>query len=387
MLCKKCKQIIPNGSKFCLYCGKNQFEEPTKKRTKKRGNGQGQIRKLQGNRTKPYAVYVTQSGKRSLYGTYTDKKQAAEALNTYLVGKTESPKISWSIEKFYCEYEDSREFAKLSKSSQTTHKASWKYFDSIKSIKMRDIKTADLQQLIDMADSQGKSRAVCEKIRNLASILCQNAMKEDVMDKNYALLLSMPENNKREKDIFAPEEIQLLFEHDADIEAQAILILIYSGMRIGELLALKNEDVYIDKWCFVGGEKTAAGKNRTIPIMSAIRPYVVSLKKDDGYFIQNAGKSVTTKVFRNQWFYAYLVKLGILTQQEIEVGGKPRLTPHCTRHTFASLAREAGVEKDTLARIIGHTDYETTTDKHYVAMDSDYLCREIEKIKNPVNSK
>ena len=52
-------------------------------------------------------------------------------------------------------------------------------------------------------------------------------------------------------------------------------------------------------------------------------------------------------------------------------------------HTFASLAREAGVEKDTLARIIGHTDYDNVTDKHYVALDSDFLCSEIEKIKLP----
>ncbi len=384
MICKKCKQAIPNGSKFCLHCGVNLIKGPVKKRAKKRGNGQGQIRKLQGNRTKPYAVYITQSGKRSFYGTYVDKRQATEALNAYLLGKQSSPKINWSIEKFYKEYEESREFAKLSKSSQTTHRSAWKYFVDIKSIKMRDIKTADLQIIIDKADSEGKSRAVCEKMRNLSSILCQNAMKEDVMDKNYALLLSLPQNNKREKDIFTNDEIRLLFEHDQDIEAKAILILIYSGMRIGELLALKNEDVYIDKWCFVGGEKTEAGRNRTIPIISAIRPYVLSLKGEDGKpFIQSSGKSVSTKVFRNQWFYNYLADLGILSKEEIQVGGKPRLTPHCTRHTFASLAREAGVEKDTLARIIGHTDYDNVTDKHYVALDSDFLCSEIEKIKLP----
>ena len=88
---------------------------------------------------------------------------------------------------------------------------------------------------------------------------------------------------------------------------------------------------------------------------------------------------VRPELFRDKYFYKYLVGLGILTEEELAVGKSPRLTPHCTRHTFASLARKAGIEKDVLTRIIGHTEY-STTDEHYVSMGIDVLSNEIAKM-------
>jgi integrase len=86
-----------------------------------------------------------------------------------------------------------------------------------------------------------------------------------------------------------------------------------------------------------------------------------------------------TDNFRKNYFYKYLAQIGILTQEEIKSGTKARLTPHCTRHTFASIARKVGVEKDVLTRVIGHSDYKVT-DEVYVAMDREMLSEELQKI-------
>ena len=48
------------------------------------------------------------------------------------------------------------------------------------------------------------------------------------------------------------------------------------------------------------------------------------------------------------------------------------MTPHCTRHTFASLMDSAGMNKNILARIIGHTDPKTTY-KYYIHKQSKEL--------------
>lgn len=53
-----------------------------------------------------------------------------------------------------------------------------------------------------------------------------------------------------------------------------ILILIYTGMRVGELLDIKVENVHINEKYMVGGSKTEAGKNRVIPFHERIVPLV-----------------------------------------------------------------------------------------------------------------
>ena len=49
-----------------------------------------------------------------------------------------------------------------------------------------------------------------------------------------------------------------------------VLIMIYSGLRPGELLLIKTVDVNINERIIRGGIKTKAGKNRIIPINNKI---------------------------------------------------------------------------------------------------------------------
>lgn len=169
----------------------------------------------------------------------------------------------------------------------------------------------------------------------------------------------------------------------SDIESRIILMLIYTGLRIGEFLALRLCDIDTENWLLVGGSKTEAGKNRTVPILPNVRDYFLDLIKT-ATSEQSPLVNISVKYFRDTYFYEYLVKLGILTQKEIEVGGKPRLTPHCTRHTYASKARKAGMDKDAIIRIMGYTDY-ATTDENYVSMDSEMLASEAAKISKMDN--
>ena len=81
------------------------------------------------------------------------------------------------------------------------------------------------------------------------------------------------------------------------------------------------------------------------------------------------------KNFRNRDYYPLLDLLGI-----------KRVSPHSTRHTFASLAVKAGIKPELLQKMIGHADYGTTSNI-YVHTDIDALVTAAEKIAKKKSTK
>ena len=70
--------------------------------------------------------------------------------------------------------------------------------------------------------------------------------------------------------------------------------------------------------------------------------------------------------FRRRDYYPLLDKLGI-----------ERKTPHATRHTYASRARQSGMPPEILQKILGHADYSTTANI-YVHTDVEELVKAVE---------
>lgn len=380
--CQACRKPLMAGSLFCNWCGVQQGVKPPEKRRRKtttRAYGTGTIRKLP-NRRKPFAAYLPHSMGEKYIGSFTTYSEASAALSAEIAQRPSSQRAEWTVGDFYNYYIASSDFAKLTKSAQNTAFAAWKYCQSAAGVRMRDAKAHTWQACVDSAVEQGRSRSTCEKIRNLASQLCKEAMKDDVINKNYASLVSVSDGaDKKVKDVFTQAEIDVLRAHDEDPRVKFILILIYTGMRINELLELPCDSVH--EAYIVGGKKTTAGKNRIIPILPEISPHIDFFNRGDGLLIHNDEKPVSEKFARNKWFYGALVELGILSADEIPPNGTPRLTPHCTRHTFATLARQAGIKPDVLTRIIGHTDY-SMTDEVYIDMQADFLLAEMRKMSS-----
>lgn len=91
MLCQKCKKEIPDGSVYCLFCGKKQSGTGTTKKKgkrRKRGNGTGSVYKEAGSRKKPWVAVITlgydETGKRQSekLGYYATEKEAVNALES-----------------------------------------------------------------------------------------------------------------------------------------------------------------------------------------------------------------------------------------------------------------------------------------------------------------
>ena len=142
--------------------------------------------------------------------------------------------------------------------------------------------------------------------------------------------------------------------------AREVLILIFTGLRTEELFEVEKNDVNLQyHFLFTWGSKTDAGKERIIPLISQIMPYVFSFyftRGQENYLITSPrGFRVRIDNWRKRQFYPLMKELRIN-----HADNPRRLVPYCCRHTYASLADRAGVDKDTIIKIVGHTSYKFT---------------------------
>lgn len=254
-------------------------------------------------------------------------------------------------------------YKEITDAGRASYNRAYDVFAPLHKKKFRDLRTADFQAVLD--PYMGQSHSTLSKHKQLITQMSAWAMREELIATNFAKFVKLPENIKKENEIFSDADIEKL-EADGSEAAKIVLMLIYTGMRIGELFPLPLEDYH--GTYVVGSEKTAAGRNRVIPIRPEGRGYFQ-------YFAQQAegplllsgytGQRLPNN-FRKRDYYSLLDKLGI-----------ERKTPHATRHTYASRARKDGIPPEILQKIPGHADYSTTANI-YVHTDAEELVRAVE---------
>lgn len=331
----------------------------------KNANGTGGIVNLGKRRRKPYAVRVTdgwQDGKQiyRYVGYYATRKEAQKALAEEQVNPS-FPKSEITFKDLHNEWSKVH-FKKISKQTEDNYKAAYASLSSLHEMKFKNIRTGNLQAAIDRM-KQG--RASKEKAKLLCTSLYKYALENDIVNKNYAQFIKLEKSVKKEKEIFTDTEIQKLFDNDSIPYVDVILILIYTGFRIQELFDLTKFNIDLKNWTITGGLKTDADKNRVIPVHPKIRKYIQSRYNNatgERLFPYDQSN------FRKRNWYPTLEALGIA-----------RHTPHCTRHTCATLLVRSGADPIAVEKILGHTDYSFTVDT-YTHVDVDFLTDQISKI-------
>lgn len=378
MKCIKCKKSIPDDSLYCNHCGKKQSVTKTKHR--KRAHGTGTISKDTRYKN-PYIAHApaTKYGSGRVYlGAFPTLREAQEAIDKYI--KEGRPELyNATLADIYKKWSDIH-FKGVSDSAVSLYTYMWKRFKNVQEIKMRDIRTVHFQDIVN----QATSKSACDTIKAMSVMLCKYAMENDIINKNYAEFIKIPKFEKKEKGIFSKAEIEVLWNHSDDKRAQAILFMIYTGLRIGEVIALKVSDVHLDQGYIIGGEKTDAGRNRIIPIPPSIPEIADFLSNWIGTAEGELLFPVSVQRFRNDYFYKCLIDYGLADGVRTTSGNykftAEHHTPHSTRHTFASISAAAGMQPENLQKIIGHSDFATTADI-YVHQDIDTLRSEMAKIK------
>ena len=343
MKCVKCHKEIPDQSVYCNFCGKKQ--KSTKAKYHKRPHGTGTICKDTRYKKQWIAhAPATKYGNGRIYvGSYATRAEAQTALDDFI--RQGRPDLyNATLQDIFTLWSETH-YRTVSKSAVNLYNSMWKRFGKFYTMPMRDIRTVHFQEVVNT----GTSKSACSVLKVMAVMLCRYAMENDIIGKNYAEFVKVPKFEKKEKKIFSREDIEILWKNSDSEKIQMILILIYTGLRIGEMLNLKKSDLHIADGYIVGGEKTKAGKNRIVPLPQNI--------SEIGEFLQKFADSseserifpMTESTFRNDCFYSGLTEIG-LEQQE------------------------------NLQKIIGHSDFSTTAEI-YIHQDIETLKDEMSKIK------
>lgn len=344
----------------------------------RRENGTGSIYKLSGKRRKPWAASVTigydSDGNRlrRLIGTYATKREAAEALALHSINPI-PPKNDITVAELFNEWKNTH-FRGLSKSSIEMYNASYNHIKPIHGVKFTRLRTAQLQGIVDSAkksDGSVLSRSAKQKIKILLGLLYSYAIENDICNKNYAEFIKIDAEQKTEKQIFTDLEIKTLFNHVDEPWVDSILFMIYTGFRVQEMLNISKSNVDLKNNIIVGGLKTDAGRNRSVPIHPKIKNIVAARYNTANMYLFAASGDLIMQQnnYRRRIYKPILERLGLSYK-----------TPHSCRHTCASLMARDGVDTMAIKQILGHTNYAFTANT-YTHVDVNYLLREISKIK------
>lgn len=402
--CPECSHIVSDKAVSCPQCGfpmqsatvatlqlppiePHLIRKRTKKKHKKLPNGYGSIQKLSGKRSHPYAAYpptkeFSISGspvRQEAIGYYTTWYAAYDALseyNSYTDQDREERKRKADVrsltfaqvyelyyaDKFKRQLEAQSHDKTVKKTSmQTSIISAYKNSTVLHDKVFSQLRKPDFQKVIDDCPLKRSSK---ELLLCLYSQMSKFALQNDYIDKNYAQFCSVTAAEDDESGVpFSPSELKILWADSSNPVSQMILIMIYSGFRIS---AFEKIEVNLSEGYFKGGVKTAAGKNRIVPIHSAVLPFV------------QAGAipaDFSSIKFRKDLFYPKLNELGI----SVSSSGTKH-TPHDCRHTFSWLCDKYGVNDVTKHILMGHAIQGDVEKRVYTHRRIEELREELEKI-------
>lgn len=374
----------------------------------RRSNGEGSI--SYDSRRKRYRAKVTvgwdfdeETGKtkqiiKNLGSNFKTKGEAAAALAEYLKNPYDLANKDITFSQLYEVWFN--EFIKDHESHRYRIKSAYKYCRAVYDKKFRELSILDMKNCIYKGTAiavRGKykgqerpaSPSTKESIKYIFNHMFSYAIEARIVDRNYAREFSLDkrvfkekEENHKERVPFSEDEMKKLWSSIEYVPfADMIVYACYSGWRPGELVTLKVEDVDLEQGFVKGGIKTAAGKNRLVPIHPLVKKIVekyyneaVSVRSE--YLFNDVSKKKGIGLSYDQYlsrFNNVIATLKFSTE----------FTPHCTRHTFITKAKSRNVNmNDTILKLIVGHEIDDITEQVYTHRNLDDLKEEMLKIKS-----
>ena len=246
---------------------------------------------------------------------------------------------------------------------------------------MTEISVISLQRFITFLLTKGNKKTNQGLSANFVNIIIsvlQNSLKTAYLigltPEYVANKIKRPKTVEKQVDCFTISEqkkIEQYVLHNQKSKLFGIILCLYTGLRIGELLALTWNDIdfeknllFISKTCHDGNngcghiriidDPKTVHSRRVIPLPKKISSLLKSIKQRSicEYVIADGDKPIFIRSYQRT-FELLLKKLGI------EHKGF-----HSLRHTFATRAIECGMDVKTLSELLGHKNA-TITLKRY----------------------
>lgn len=335
-------------------------------------NGFGTVYKLSGNRRNPYVAKKTKgwendpkTGKsKQLYtvvGYYPTRKEALTALAEFNANPYDVNAAKVTFEDVYERWSDEH-FPTVSDSNVKGYRAAWALCDKLARMRFVDVKLDHLQMVVD---ESGKNYPTLRKLKILFGLMYKYAVIHEIIPKErnlveYLDIKKAGNPNAYNRKPFSKKEISILWKcKDSNVYVTVILIMIYSGVRIGELLDLEKKDIHLDeRWFYVKESKTEAGI-REVPIAEKVVPFfeywmnrkcdhLICTPDDEPFQYRNYYDSYWIPLMLEFGFGKFIIDE---TKKEPVYDGH---RPHDTRHTCISLLTEKKVDERFIKKIVGH---------------------------------
>ena len=370
---------------------------------KRRPNGSGTVVKLSGRRRKPYCARVTLDErnlingekKKLVIGTFETYQEALNALSLYSLTKNNTiskkeameidpevykkvqEKMSKKVPTFLDIYYilDKDEFSLLSPQTQNSMHGAIKHLKKLHYLKIDQI---TLRMIQDVFDEDGSNHSTQVHMKTICTKVFRYAVVNQYIERNDDYTSYIRIAKYEESDMHRPYTInEILALKKADTpEAHIMLIFIYTGVRINELLNINRDNIHIDEKCdddgterlisyMITGSKTKAGKNRIVPIHDDIKQFVIDeLLKPEKRLVDVTYANFTTRTV--------LIKVNKLLNTHH--------TMHDTRKTFATLCQMNNLNVYIRKKVLGHRMNDITFDV-YTNESKNRLWTEVNKIK------
>lgn len=262
-------------------------------------------------------------------------------------------------------------------------------------ILLKDLRPETLQRLYNEKRETGLSARTVRYIHAVAYGALKQAVKNNLIPRNVTEATTRPKEEKKEIRPLSQDEVrQFLSSIEEDRLQSAFLLALGTGLRLGELLALRWEDVDLKpgnltvrrglcrvydqedgerKTKLIFQESKTARSRRTIPIPANV---LIALKKHK--VCQNEERLFVGEAYEDQGLM-FCTPLGSPIDPRnmarhfdglLKKAGLPHIRFHDLRHTFATLMLELGQSPKTVQEILGHSTISTTLDTYtHVGMD------------------
>ena len=334
-------------------------------------NGYGTVAKLSGNRRKPFIVKKTIGWKDNgqpifeIIGYTATREEGNIMLAEYNRDPWDVDKVKMTLQQLFDLWKE-KKAPKLGQSNRASLCSAYKYCEPYAKRPYKTIKAYQMQETIDTC---GKSYSTQAAIKNLWGHLDRFALELDVVSRCYSELLTSDPVPPTQKEPFTDDEVKKVWEHQAEEWVDSVLVFLYSGWRISELLALKKTDIDLQAGVMKGGTKTKAGKGRVVPIHPKIRPFIERRMDEPGtYLFGYNGKQCSQSQYRLFW------------SDFMKAWGMDH-TPHECRHTFRTRLDRAGANQKCCDLLMGHVSKDTGN-RVYNHKTLEELKAAVELIKN-----
>lgn len=223
---------------------------------------------------------------------------------------------------------------------------------------VKNITFDNIQKFVNQMIKDGYSKKTIKTAISVLSMVFDDCISNGYLNINYANLIRLPNGlPQKQRELPSEDEIRKVIESRDCFFGDFAYLLLFTGMRRGEALALTIDDIDFEKniihikhsvffksnQAVIKAPKTAAGI-RDVFIYDNIRPIFENKK---GYIFGKGDKPMSEQTFRCAW-KRYIKESGV------------KITPHQLRHAHATLLHEIGIDVKSAQKMLGHADFQTT---------------------------